>query len=445
MTATVPRNERVARIWFQLSVLVLVFLGGFLVSHYRWFPHAFLAQALAQMESAGAGAPAVPLYAHPRRHPLQGVVAHRPDAGPPGCILLTTHWPGDPELPGVALIDRAGAVLHRWAVDPAAIWRGAKRSDSVGAGLDRADNSIHGTYLFPDGDLLCSVDYVGLVRLGPGGEVRWRIDERTHHSVTRADDGNFWVCAARWLEQQEDVTRRFPGLTAPLVEDLALCISPQGEVLCELSMLEVVYGSELRPLLWQMPRSKDLLHMNDVEPLPAGLAAGYPSFTAGDLLVSLRDLALVLVCSADGTQIKWSAPRPLFGQHDPDFVGDGWISVFDNQAEESLDGRFLGGSRLLAFRPHTGERRQLYPAAEDPSSGERRFFTIRCGKAQPLPLGHWLLTESCAGRVFEIDADGRTVWEWFHAPRADGLTIAEVQEGTAYPFTAADIAQWQHQ
>ena len=34
------------------------------------------------------------------------------------------------------------------------------------------------------------------------------------------------------------------------------------------------------------------------------------------------------------------------------------------------------------------------------------------GSAQALPIGNWLVAESMAGRVFEIDAEGEIVWEY---------------------------------
>jgi hypothetical protein len=49
------------------------------------------------------------------------------------------------------------------------------------------------------------------------------------------------------------------------------------------------------------------------------------------------------------------------------------------------------------------------------------------------------LTEPQPGRVFEIDAEGATVWEWGHQRRADGVSISEVLEGTSYQLTAAQV------
>jgi hypothetical protein len=445
MASSIRNRDLVARLTFFVSASFLIFLAGFAASHFGWLQP--LALALQQAREATAPAPlATALHVHPARHDLVGAAEPAGGPGPtPGTTLVATHWPDRGELPGLALLDRGGTILHRWIVDPPAIWAGAARDDSVGAGLDRTDNSIHGAWLFADGDVLFNVEYVGLARMDAAGRIVWRLDRRTHHSVHAAEDGTFWVCACRWVEDPAEVARRLPGLVAPLVEDSVLQVDAGGRILTEISILELIHRSEHRALLWKLSRTRsgDLLHLNDVEPLPAAIAPQYPGFAAGDLLVSLRDLGLVLVFDPATLQIRWSATGPFLAQHDPDFVGDGWISVFDNRTDWSLDGHFLGGSRLIALHVTSGEQKQLYPHASAPPPGERRFYTGMCGMAQALPEGRWLLTEAQAGRVFEVDRHGRTVWEWGHQRRADGITVSEVQEGSRWPYTADDVRRWQ--
>jgi hypothetical protein len=221
-------------------------------------------------------------------------------------------------------------------------------------------------------------------------------------------------------------------------------VSPEGKILREVSVLEALYNSEYRNLLWTAAprRTFDIVHMNDVEPLPGVLAAEYPLFEEGDLLVSLCFANIVFVFDPDTGKIKWVAPVRALRQHDPDFIGGGWISIYGNNTDGSLDGRFLGGSAMLAVQPHSGKMRQIYPVPESSSKHERRFYTAQGGKAQLLPNGHWLITESAPGRVFEIDGKGRTVWEWVHQRHEDGVMISEVLEGTRYPISPEAVKRW---
>jgi hypothetical protein len=143
----------------------------------------------------------------------------------------------------------------------------------------------------------------------------------------------------------------------------------------------------------------DPFHPNDVEPLRAAMAAAFPMFEAGDLLISLRELNLVAVVDPDDGSLKWFRHGPWHRQHDPDWEPDGTISVYDNRMG-------LGASRILKVDPATDEVTVAYEG-----SSEHPFYSYRRGKHQFLPNGNVLVTESEAGRVFEAAPDGSLVWE----------------------------------
>ncbi|MCA8954529.1 MAG: hypothetical protein KDC87_00560 [Planctomycetes bacterium] len=437
-------KDRIPRALFLLACLFLAFLYGFAASQFQWFPHGFLAKALFDLRTAATGPAAAQSLHHkyPARHDLAGVRSNRgvtPDARP-GITLLTSYWPEDGWKPGVRLIDDRGTTLHHWTIDIPKIWPTSPHRDPMAGTMNQAFNYVHGSYLFPNGDLLVNIEYLGLARLNVRGEVLWRLDRRTHHSVHRAEDGNFWVCSCRWIERPE-ANQRFPGLRGEFWDDIALLVSPDGQVLKELSMLEVLFRSRHRALLWySSDQQPDRTHMNDIEPLPSAMAADYPLFKAGDLLISMRNVSLVMVVDPAGQTMRWAAPAIFSEQHDPDFIGDGWISVFDNRGDGSLEAKSRGGSGLLAMQPHTGALKMIYPRPGN-DTGERWFHSIQGGKAQMLPSGGWLITESTAGRVFEVDQAGHTVWEWGQQRHDDNM-VSEVLEGTRYPFAPETVKGW---
>jgi hypothetical protein len=335
----------------------------------------------------------------------------------------------------VQLIDAEGTVLHRWRIDPLAIWADDPYADEkmpkeATSFLRSRQNYVHGTYLFDNGDLLCNVEFLGLARLDARGEVVWRLDHRTHHSIHRAENGNFWVCETTFLVDEADTGGRFPGLVLPAREDAALEVTPDGEVVRRLSILEALYRSPyLTGLFRHGPPSDDPLHLNDVEPLPSALADEYPMFEAGDLLVSMRQIDTVMVVDPDDGTVRWANGSSWFKQHDPDWLGDGWISVYDNG---------LGFSRIARFRPHTGEYGTIYPT---PASTQP-FYSVHGGKAQRLDDGHWVITEPQGARVFEIDDAGREIWSFVQTPLPGGDKVAEVLEGTRYPWGPERLATW---
>ena len=177
------------------------------------------------------------------------------------------------------------------------------------------------------------------------------------------------------------------------------------------------------------------MHLNDVEPLSGSMAAEYPRFDAGDLLVSLRDLHLVFVFDPETRTVKWHASDPFIRQHDPDFLGDGRIGVFDNNPDGTHRGTVLGGSRIVVLRPPSDSTSILFP-----TDRSETFYTEAAGKWQRLNNGNLLLTEAQAGRVVEVGPNGAPVWEWTREPH--GSKVPQILDGTRYDLTPKEVNAW---
>ncbi|MGD2067428.1 MAG: arylsulfotransferase family protein [Gemmatimonadota bacterium] len=422
-------RQRAALLSFGASVAFLALVYGHLSSAYGWFPDAFLSRAREQAEALIAW----PEFLVPIVYERSGVRVVSPDRMEPGLTLVASVWGDLDWTAGLKLMDRRGRVLHTWRVD------GEEVFDGIPAERDVRFPYIHGTYLFPDGDVLVNLDLVGTVRLDACGRVLWSRADGGHHSIARADDGTFWIPTIHLdaRPSSDAFPDGYPGLDGPVYHDGIHRITEDGEVLDEISVFEVLYANGLERYLRKAPWvDLDPTHLNDVEPLPAAMAAEYPLFSAGDLLLSLRNLHMVLVLDPSTGRVKWHARDPFILQHDPDFLGDGWIGVFDNNRDRTRRGAMLGGTRIVAVRPHTGEREVLFPGpASDP------FYTEFMGKWQRLEGGNLLLTEAKAGRAVEVGPRGGTVWEWINEPYNE-FQVPEVTEATRYPLSAEDVSTW---
>jgi len=224
--------------------------------------------------------------------------------------------------------------------------------------------------------------------------------------------------------------------------DQIVHVSERGEVLDKINVLDVLYenGLERHIVKSMSPYPGDVkddpVHLNDIEPLDSSIAGEYPLFESGDLLISLRHPSLVLVFDPDSEEVKWHASEPWMHQHDPDFTGEGWIGVFDNNTDLAGRGEMLGGSRIVAVQPHTDSTMVQFPTDR---SGP--FYTSVRGKWQKLKGGNMLLTETNPGRVVEVAPDGRTVWEWIHEPHNDSQ-VPFVTKATRHDLTREDVASW---
>ncbi|MCA8977427.1 MAG: hypothetical protein KDC98_22080 [Planctomycetes bacterium] len=441
-----PRTAFVA----ALAFLALVY--GVAAARFDWFPSSVLVPALDYAFWALQPADIHRLYS--ARHDFSGARSYDADGNiveisdednAKDVTLVTTFFmTATGARPGVRIIDRRGEVLHEWFVDGDEL-APPPRQDPM-TPLDAIPNYAHGTYLFENGDILINIEYRGLVRLDARGEVIWKCDRRTHHSIHRDADGNFWVSVVSWADAPADLIAKYFGLWPPVNVDGALKISPDGEILEEHDFVAALCATANKSLMWtngpnSAARKGDILHLNDVEPLPAAIADQYPLFDAGDLLVSMCHIDTVFVYDPKTRAIKWLQTGPFVRQHDPDFLGDGWISIFDNRADESPAGQFLGGSRLYAVQPHTGAEKVLYAGSTTGSGRRRPFYSSLGGKAQHLVNGHWMLIEPTAGRVFEVDAAGRIRWEWVHEQEQPNM-ICEVLEGTRYAIPRDRVLAW---
>ena len=422
-------RDSLLRAYWVASLCALAFAYGVAVGLFKIFPYELL-QSLAYAGRELARDPRHTLRMAPGKYlvesPPDGQGATPAAAGSfPGITLVTGFFEGSN---GIRLIDADGALLNEWRISYNSIWPDAPH---LGDQPHDWDTELHGSMLLPTGDVVFTFEYGGLVRMDRCGRVRWKLPRLTHHQFVADTDGNFWVPSR--VEHDEPLPE-FPKIPAPFQEERILKVSPAGKVLAEFSILEAIFDSGYEGVLFangahdsvlDPPPGGDFTHLNKVEVLRPELAAAFPMFEAGDLLVSLRNLDLLMVLSPSTGQVKWSQTGPFLRQHDPDFLPTGQIAVFDNRRDGSGARRF-GGSRILALDPATRRVTTLYGARR----GED-FYTDTKGSQQPLDNGNLLISESDRGRAFEVDPAGTIVWSYVNRWK-DG-SVGEIAHALRYP------------
>lgn len=283
-----------------------------------------------------------------------------------------------------------------------------------------------------------------MVRLNSCSEVEWTLTEANHHTIERTEEGSFWTPAVS--DTRRTTTPAFPegypGLETSVWMDQLLHVSREGAVLNRINVLDILRHNGLERYIVKGGGARvqrileDPVHLNDIEPLPDSLADEYPLFDGGDLLISLRYPDLVLVLDPASKDVKWYESRYFTRQHDPDFLGNGWVGIFDNQRDNTDRGTLLGGTRIVKVQPHTDS-----VAVPFPSSTSEPHYTESQGKWQQLENGNMLITETHAGRVVEVDSSGATVWEWVHSPTESGK-VPSVTKAVRHDLTKAEVSAW---
>ena len=375
-------------------------------------------------------------FFQPARHGGSGVTMFEPTKSQPGVTFITGLYKDQVSL---WLVDNDGRLRWHWPVSYGAIWPNPQHITGKPVPFGDWLTHIHGAALLKNGDVIFNFEGLGLVRLDKCGEVVWKLRRMTHHAVVEDEDGTLWVPARRYHASPQT---RLPRIEPPFWEDTVLHLRPNGEVIEEISILQALYDDRHLGRLFATGESAvtvrrrkiklDVTHLNDVEPLPSALADAFPMFNAGDLLVSLRNTNLVAVIDRRSHRIKWAENGAWLRQHDPDFMTDGRIMVFDNRKDDA-NGRVFGGSRILAIDPADGQVEVLFEGTE-----KAPFYTNVMGQQQRQPNGNLLISEPQAGRAIEVTPAGKIVWQYVngYTPGINAL----MEMAFRYPLAYGEFA-----
>jgi len=333
----------------------------------------------------------------------EGAEIHDPSALAPGLNLYCSG-----HAPEARLIDAEGVTVRRWSVD----------YDSL-AGVPPLRHSTQRAWrrvrLMPDGGLLALHEALVLLRLDAESRVLWSVGLGAHHDFDVDREGRVHLLVRRAVE----VPAIAGGRT--IVDDGVAVLGPDGTLLRQVSILAAFAASPWAFALDEAavnPRgrsldpgdglARDLMHVNAynlLEDVPPGMPA---AFVPGRALISLRELDALAVLDLESETIVWFLRGALDGPHDPEVDSEGKLWVFDNGLQR-------GWSRAVRLDPHTGRELAQWPRTRDES-----FHSEVCGALQLLPGGNLLLTESTAGRAFEVTPDGKIAWTFASPHRVQG-------------------------
>ncbi|MFM2357189.1 MAG: hypothetical protein RLZZ528_2925 [Pseudomonadota bacterium] len=421
--------------------------GVFRAVKYLWDTTTLVAHELPNHLEVGPPAE----YTRPGRQPGSGVTIDK--TGGDGKLILLSSFFGD--RPGLRLVTRDGTVLAEWR---ASFTEETPDTEPFRGHFPRTDLNvdIHGMQMEPDGSVIFNFEYAGTVKKDRCGKTEWTLVEPTHHSIDRAEGGGYWIPSRRHFPQDPtDPENQFPPFTdvrTPIdfASDEFLKVSATGETLARKQVMRVLLDNGLEPIMTATGQNfypdqygrYELVHLNKITELKPSMATAFPMFEAGDLLFSIRDSNLLAVVDPDTWKIKWHQLGPFLRQHDPEFMPDGTISVFNNNAyvtslgpNQSFkpDAPFV--SEVMNIDPKNGATRTVYG-----NRPGQEILTVIRGKIDPTPEGGYMVTEFEGGRAFEIDKDGQIIWEYIN--RYDDTLIYELSEALVFPADYFTVKDW---
>ena len=346
---------------------------------------------------------------YPARFEHSGLLRHDAARAQPGYTLYTLA----PDL-SAHLVDMNGRELHRWSLSRDEVLPAASMDPRTFFG--RLDAQVEGGYMFANGDLLMVYEQkaIGpwdtlLVKLDKNSHVLWKSELKAHHAVAVVGDKIYALTGEMKAPSSTPVIPNLLGM--PYIDESVSILDSDGKKLSTHSILQAMANSDRLRVADVVPPSGriDPLHSNAIDVLTEQTAGFIPGAKPGDVLLSLRNLDMLVVMDLVSDKIIWARRGTWRAQHDAKMLPNGHILLFDNE------GGTTGRSRVLEIAPDTGAVVWSFAGtAENLLNSEIR------GGAQRLSGGNTLISKSTAGRILEVTPEGTVVWEFL-----DPLVVEE--------------------
>lgn len=307
------------------------------------------------------------------------------------------------------LVNMEGKVVHRWNLPFEKAFPNPTHVNAL------ADGRVYlaSAQIFANGDILAiyasfgDTPYgYGMVRADKDSNILWTYNGNTHHDFYLDEaNGNIYALTHYFVDEKH---RNAADLPYPMLVDFIEVLSPEGKLLEQISLLDLFADSPYSSMMYhrtvEWKRPWDIFHTNTIMKLEPEMAAAFPMFKAGQVLLSIRNMDAIAVIDIEQKKVVWAFNGLWKEQHGAKFLPNGNISIYDNKGHIEGEQTY---SRLLEFDPKT-----LSVAWQYAGSAKAPFYSSVYGRMQKLPNGNWLSVEPERTRIFEITKEGDVVWNY---------------------------------
>ncbi|MFK7876188.1 MAG: arylsulfotransferase family protein [Paracoccaceae bacterium] len=321
--------------------------------------------------------------------------------------VLLSRYDGDIGASVVELIREGEAeVLHRWVFDDA----DALAFDSQNPFIIQPNQSQSNTrrivhpWLTEDGSLYAHSHFGAMYLFGHCGEVDWvNAEFQYHHSLERAADGTYWSVGTTTPDIQGQ------GLDSTFRDNRAIQLSPEGEVLFDKSVMEILEKAGLLNLTYDYDTyQRDPIHLNDIQPVYTdGNVA-----KRGDLYLSLGHLNMAMLYRPSTDELVWWTQDYMMHQHDIDIIGPDTIQLFDNRRKTGPDGQPMTISNNEMLRFDLPNRTGKPFMTEQMASLDVK--TQNQGLADVIEGSGIMMEDTNAGRLVKFNDTGELDWTYLN-------------------------------
>jgi len=258
----------------------------------------------------------------------------------------------------------------------------------------------------------------GLSRRSLCGETIWSANGIYHHQYSVVDGKLYILGLASDLISDKD---RSLWNHSDIINVIDL---DSGVVERSISIKDIakVNITEIDPLFWENWRDivnsndvlkKDLIHLNKIEVLSKSMSEQYPNLPSGAWLLSARNLNLIMIVHPETLKILWYVHGKTQVQHDPKFVGDNKILVFNNGYNKNVE-----NTKAMSHGSNSANYTSIKEYNLDTQQWSVKFnaesydgYTFHSGNFDVSLQDNLLLNLALQGRFLEVNSDGELVSE----------------------------------
>lgn len=399
------------KIFILFCLISIIFISGYMAARKRLFPSGLIEPVLGALKELTTPK----WYYFNSEDSIQIKVNHSDALDWP--LLISSV--GDNDSLIVKIIENDGKLIHKWNIEWFDIWGDADHLPNDLIPKQRPGTHIHGIHLFEDGSIVFNFEQRGLIRIAKNGETIWKLPLITDHSV-HFDGSVLWVCAQK---HHSAPLQNYPGFAPPFIEPLILKVSPEGELIDQSSVFDLLLQNNLEGLIYNpsianmsVTFSGSVIHLNDVEPFPQEIEEGH--FKFGDVMLSFRNSNSIVIYNDSTKKIKDVLISGFVRQHDPDFIDGNHISIYDNY---NISSRNRNRQSRILIHSFINEKTSVYYKGDE----QNTFNSTVMGKHQWLPNGNLLITEPMNGRAFELNTNKEIVWEYINVVRKNKRALLD--------------------
>jgi outer membrane protein assembly factor BamB len=236
-----------------------------------------------------------------------------------------------------------------------------------------------------------------LIELDRDSNVVWEYRNlHMHHDYQRLPNGNTLIVC--WEKVPNEVMVRVQGGHVAKDDpewmwgDVVREIDTDGTTVREWRSWE--HLSTDHHIKCPLESRKEWTHLNSIEVTPDG-----------DWLLSFRLTSTIVLVDGETGDVRWRwGSDVLSHQHHATWLENGHVLLFDNGCHRR---EAPSHSKIIEFDPTTKEIVWTYKP-----DMILAFFSFMVSGCERLANGNTFITEGATGRLFEVTAEGETVWEY---------------------------------